>query len=433
MIFQCSDLERALRSPELMPDARAHAEQCRAVPRANVSVVGDFAARAGPSRGVGEPRALAWDSRRIWPPRPRAASRLPMWRWSLAAAALVTLAVALVAALAGEAAGPRVPDGGCAPRSAAGGVGLRTIDREACGDRRSRIGAVALAAGGGLPGETGAAGLGHRGPEGQRGEQPLQRLFAERNWHRYTGRSRRRCRSGWKMRNGIRQEVGVGSRESKETGAGASGRHLLICCCAITASAREKYRRDFHKTVALALGRSVRIENSNGKVNIHTGSKGEVDIHAAIRCSANTAAEARSFCDQIQIVVDEGWRRVGATPSIRRRLDNSHNLSFGVDYDITMPETAPLELRNRFGVGERDQSACAGHDLVTATAESFSPAAAGARRSRTRSADVEVRSNDGDLVGRKWQWRGDRQRHQRRRGDHQPLRQRAGNATPGGA
>src|SRR5215467_137607 len=28
MIFQCSDLERALRSPELMSDAKAHAEQC---------------------------------------------------------------------------------------------------------------------------------------------------------------------------------------------------------------------------------------------------------------------------------------------------------------------------------------------------------------------------------------------------------------------
>ena len=28
MIFQCDDLERALRTPELMPDARAHAEGC---------------------------------------------------------------------------------------------------------------------------------------------------------------------------------------------------------------------------------------------------------------------------------------------------------------------------------------------------------------------------------------------------------------------
>jgi hypothetical protein len=28
MILQCGDLERALRTPELMPDMRAHAEEC---------------------------------------------------------------------------------------------------------------------------------------------------------------------------------------------------------------------------------------------------------------------------------------------------------------------------------------------------------------------------------------------------------------------
>ena len=30
MILQCSDLDRALRTPELMPDMRAHAEECPA-------------------------------------------------------------------------------------------------------------------------------------------------------------------------------------------------------------------------------------------------------------------------------------------------------------------------------------------------------------------------------------------------------------------
>ena len=30
MILQCGDLDRALRTPELMPDMRAHAEECPA-------------------------------------------------------------------------------------------------------------------------------------------------------------------------------------------------------------------------------------------------------------------------------------------------------------------------------------------------------------------------------------------------------------------
>ena len=122
---------------------------------------------------------------------------------------------------------------------------------------------------------------------------------------------------------------------------------LLICCCTMTAFAREEYRRDFRKTVAWSGGRTVRIENSNGKVNIHTQSKGEVEIQAAIRCSANTASEARSFAEQIQIVVGES-----GGVSVRTQYPsnyNNRNLSYSVDYDIAMPETAPLDLRNRFG------------------------------------------------------------------------------------
>ena len=122
---------------------------------------------------------------------------------------------------------------------------------------------------------------------------------------------------------------------------------LLICCCTLTAFAREEYRRDFRKTVPLSGGRSLRIENSNGKVNIRTQGKGEVEIQAAIRCSANTAAEARRFADQIQIVVSE----TGGV-SVRTQYPSNYNnrdVSYSVDYDIVIPETAPLDLRNRFG------------------------------------------------------------------------------------
>ncbi len=38
MILECGDLERALRTPELMPDMRAHAEAVRGVPRTTVPV-----------------------------------------------------------------------------------------------------------------------------------------------------------------------------------------------------------------------------------------------------------------------------------------------------------------------------------------------------------------------------------------------------------
>ena len=123
---------------------------------------------------------------------------------------------------------------------------------------------------------------------------------------------------------------------------------ILICSCALPAFAREEYKREFQKTVALPAGRSFRIENSNGNLNIHTQAKNEVYIQANIRCSADTAAEARSFCDQIQIPVEDS----AAGVSVRTDYPNNwnhRNLGYGVDYDIAMPESAPLDVRNRFG------------------------------------------------------------------------------------
>jgi len=172
---------------------------------------------------------------------------------------------------------------------------------------------------------------------------------------------------------------------------------LLICCCTLTAFAREEYRRDFRKTVALPGGRSVRIENSNGKVNIRTQSKGEVEIQATIRCSAGTASEARSFAEQIQIVVSDA-----GSVSVRTQYPshyNSRNLSYGVDYDITIPETAPLELRNRFGSVTVTNLHAPG-TINSGNGGVYFSGGRGRQEIENSFGDVEVRTNDGDLVVR---------------------------------
>jgi hypothetical protein len=93
MIFQCGDLDRALEHPELMPDARAHAERCETC-REQLYLWSEISRVA--------PRLHAeWESPELWGrirtelaearrPRP-----MPVWRWALAAAAAVLIAVAL--------------------------------------------------------------------------------------------------------------------------------------------------------------------------------------------------------------------------------------------------------------------------------------------------------------------------------------------------
>jgi hypothetical protein len=96
MIFQCQDLERALRSPELMPDARAHAETCERC-RADLYLWGEIS-RLAPGLH------RQWESPELWEriradlaeAAPRRPKIRPVWRWSLAAAAAIALA-ALVA------------------------------------------------------------------------------------------------------------------------------------------------------------------------------------------------------------------------------------------------------------------------------------------------------------------------------------------------
>jgi hypothetical protein len=95
MIFQCADLDRALQFPELMPDARAHAESCEHC-REQLYLWTEIS-RVAPQLHE------AWESPNLWARihgnLTAAAPRrnvVPVWRWTLAAAAVVLLAVLLV-------------------------------------------------------------------------------------------------------------------------------------------------------------------------------------------------------------------------------------------------------------------------------------------------------------------------------------------------
>jgi hypothetical protein len=109
MIFQCDDMDRALRSPELLPDARAHAERCQHC--AEQLYLWTEISRLAP--GLHE----EWDSPQLWPsirrelaavaPVRAVRSTPPVWQWMLAAAAIVVLAVVLVQPWRGK---PQSPD-----------------------------------------------------------------------------------------------------------------------------------------------------------------------------------------------------------------------------------------------------------------------------------------------------------------------------------
>jgi hypothetical protein len=94
MILQCGDLDRALRTPELMPDMRAHAEECPAC--AAQLHLWEQISQVAP--GLRE----EWESPFLWQRiqanlvsevKPR---RAPFWWGLAAAAAVILLAVAML-------------------------------------------------------------------------------------------------------------------------------------------------------------------------------------------------------------------------------------------------------------------------------------------------------------------------------------------------
>jgi len=176
-----------------------------------------------------------------------------------------------------------------------------------------------------------------------------------------------------------------------------NGISILLICCAIGVCARDEVRRDFQKTVALPRGRTLRVVHSMGNVTVRTQAKGELSVQAAVRCSADRTSEARSFCDQIQIRLDESGTGVVVRTEYPHTFFSQRNLSYSVSLDIVMPETVPLELRNRFGaVSVQDLRAAA--EINNGNGRVSFLNGRGRQRIDNSFGAVEVRTNDGDVT-----------------------------------
>jgi hypothetical protein len=163
------------------------------------------------------------------------------------------------------------------------------------------------------------------------------------------------------------------------------------------AGAREEVRRDFQKTVTLATGKGFRIESSLGSIRIRTQQQSQADIRAVIKCSADTAAEAKSICDQIQISVQESASGVSVlTEYPRFQGGGRRNIGYGVDYEIAVPETTALDVRNRFGnVAVYDVRAAS--SINNSNGDVQISGGRGRQQIENSFGKVEVRANSGDV------------------------------------
>ncbi|HEY5906775.1 MAG TPA: hypothetical protein VIZ31_01960, partial [Vicinamibacteria bacterium] len=113
------------------------------------------------------------------------------------------------------------------------------------------------------------------------------------------------------------------------------------------ARSREEFQREFNRTLTLRSGQKVELDHSNGSLVVRGQAGSELRIAATIRVSAATKAEAERYSAAVEIRVAE------AADAVRVRTvypeGRFKDVSFSVDYDVVMPEGAPLQASNAFG------------------------------------------------------------------------------------
>jgi hypothetical protein len=130
-------------------------------------------------------------------------------------------------------------------------------------------------------------------------------------------------------------------------------RAMLVSFLSVTtlliARPQDEVTRDFQKTVAVKLGQRIEIEHRLGSVNIRAGSGSEASIRATIRASAGSRDEAQQLANQVEILIDDRSAALVVRTRYPEENRSRRNVSYSASYDITIPGSSPLVLRNKFG------------------------------------------------------------------------------------
>ena len=164
---------------------------------------------------------------------------------------------------------------------------------------------------------------------------------------------------------------------------------LALTLVASASIADERYQSAFNRTLPYR-GGTVNVEHDFGGVTINTGSSPEVVVRATISSSDP------EFARQIRIDAESSASGVNIRthyPSGNRKGE----LSFSVDYRITIPANAPLRVQNRFG-SISAAGLTAKSELVNSHGSIALARSRGAQTLQNRFGSIAVSDHDGNLA-----------------------------------
>lgn len=195
--------------------------------------------------------------------------------------------------------------------------------------------------------------------------------------------------------------VHTGSPAARRSVAGLlAGALLLAAAPAAARAGREEITRKFQKSLPLQAGQAVSIAHSNGGLSVTTHRDPLVSIDATIRVSSSDREGADKFAREIRIDVTQTAAGISIRtiyPEKKWSFLGVGNLSYAVDYEIVMPETAPLTVRNRFGNVAVENLKAAG-DIANSNGKLSVRGGGGPLRLENAFGSIELSGNSGDAV-----------------------------------
>ncbi len=121
---------------------------------------------------------------------------------------------------------------------------------------------------------------------------------------------------------------------------------------------KEEFTKTIKKSFNISSDGNVALTNKYGRINLTTWNKNEVKIDVTITVKTRNESTANDIFDRINVDFSNTGSSVRAETTIESQKSNwwgsNSKGDFKIDYEVSMPKNASLELRNKYGDAEID-------------------------------------------------------------------------------
>jgi hypothetical protein len=125
---------------------------------------------------------------------------------------------------------------------------------------------------------------------------------------------------------------------------------VIFFAGSVIVHAESEKRKSINKTYKVSGSTVMKLSNSFGKMHVETWDKNEVKVNIEIIVRASNDDRAQDLLDKIDISIDDD--NPSSSLSFVTSIGNNksgRNTSFEINYDVSMPKTNSLDLKNSFG------------------------------------------------------------------------------------